>query len=387
MATKIEMVTLAGDGIGVEVMAEARRMLDALVEVFGFDLRIEDIPCGGRYYLESGRRRDWPEGSAQRCADADVILLGAVGWPDPEARGPVTMSDGRMAGYSPVIGNRSRLDLYANVRPVALYPGIQHKIHDRLSQVWLPEKVDMVFVRENTEGLYAGIGGALERGGQRPVAIDNRVTTREATDRVLRFAFELCRRRGRGAPADGKQRVTAIVKDNVMAGCRLFRDAFFELGADYPEIELEKNIVDAFTQWLIKSPERYDVLVTSNLFGDIVTDLASVLQGGMGLAVGCNLGDEHGMFEPIHGSGPDIAGKDQANPMAMVLALKESLDWLGARRGDPELTRAAELIERAVRAQVLAGEVLTADILGAERASSCRVVGEELARRVKELAS
>lgn len=384
MAGPYDIVLLPGDGIGPEVMDQAVAVLKAVQDIYSLDLRFESIACGGKYYLDHGRKSDWPEGSEQRCRQADAILLAAVGWPSPDGPGPVTMSNGKMAGYSPVIGNRVTLNLYANVRPVELFAGVQHKIHDRMLQVWEASKVNMVFVRENTEGLYAGIGGKLQRGGQDLCAVDNRVITREGCEKVIRFAFELCQQRPQATPRDGKKRLTAIVKDNVMDGCRLFRDIFYKIGEEYPEIEKEKNIVDAFTQWLVKEPERYNVLVTTNLFGDVVTDLASVLQGGMGLAVGCNIGDEHAMFEPIHGSAPPLAGQDKANPLAMILAAKESLAWLARRKQDSDMAAAAEAIDKAVRAQVAAGEVLTEDIIGQDQASSCSQVGAELLRRLKQ---
>jgi 3-isopropylmalate dehydrogenase len=160
-----------------------------------------------------------------------------------------------------------------------------------------------------------------------------------------------------------------LVKNNVLDGCRLFEEVFVEIGRDYPEIEKDVAIVDAFTQWLIGQPEYYDVVVTTNMFGDIVTDLASVLQGGMGLAVGCNVGDRHGMFEPIHGSAPKHAGQDKANPMAMILATGEALKWLGERKGDPTLVRGGQAVETAVRAVLSAGSPLTYDLVGNERAA------------------
>ncbi|RME50956.1 MAG: isocitrate/isopropylmalate dehydrogenase family protein, partial [Deltaproteobacteria bacterium] len=333
--SRYHLVLLPGDGTGPEVMAQAEKVLDTIEERGSVHFERERIPCGGRFYLEHGSR-DWPEGAEERCAAADLILLGAVGWPSPEGKGPVLMADGKMAGYSPVIGNRTRLDLYANVRPVKLYPSVPHKIHGKNVRVWEEGRVDMVFIRENTEGLYAPVGGVLAPGNVEKVAIDTRVITREGAERVIRFAFETCRKKKSGAPADGKKRVTCIVKDNVLKGCQLFAKIFFEIGEEYPEIEKETAIVDAFTQWLISRPEYYDVLVTTNMFGDIVTDLASVLQGGMGMAVGGNIGDTHAMFEPIHGSAPKHAGKDRVNPLAMILAVKDGLAWLGERKEDPE---------------------------------------------------
>lgn len=379
----IKVAALPGDGIGVEVMREGLRVLHAVGDALGITFEIDEIPCGGQFYLQHGSR-DWPEGAEERVESADVVLLGAVGWPDPEGAGrPVTMAGGKMAGWSPVIGTRAKLDLYANVRPVKLYPGVNHKIHGQPTRVWDPAKVDMVLVRENTEDLYAGIGGTLRRGGMSELSVDSRVVTRKGSERVIRKAFELARAR-HGAPADGKKRVTCIAKDNVLDGCRLFVEVFHEVGRAYPDIEQETSIVDAFTQWLVQKPEWYDVAVTTNMFGDIVTDLASVLQGGMGLAVGANVGDTHAMFEPIHGSAPKHAGKDKANPIAMVLSVKEALAWLAAQRGDETLQRGADAIEGAVQSLLAAGGPLTYDMVGVERAAPTSAVGKALAARVTE---
>jgi isocitrate/isopropylmalate dehydrogenase len=374
------LVTLPGDGTGPEVMAEGMKVLHAVSEPLRIAWSIEEVPCGGQYYLEHGDN-DWPAGSEEKCAAADLILLGAVGWPDPKGTGPVLRKDGKMAGFSPVIGNRIKLNLYANIRPVKLYKGVQHRIHGAHKQVWEPGQVDMVFLRENTEGLYAPTGGKLQPGGKTDVAIDTRVITRRASEQIIRHAFELCRRRGKGAPKDGKLRVTAIVKDNVLHGCQFFRDVFFEIGEAYPEIQKETAIVDAFTQWLIGQPEHYDVLVTTNMFGDIVTDLASVLQGGMGMAVGANVGREHAMFEPIHGSAPKHSGKDKVNPIAMILSVKEGLDWLGDRKQDAALHKAAAAIEDAVVEVLEVGAPLTYDIVGEAKAAKCSEVGTEIAKR------
>ena len=375
-----KVVVLPGDGTGPEVMAEGLRVLDAVTEPLGLAFDLEEIECGGRYYLENGRQSDWPEGSEEKCRDADLILLGAVGWPDPDGTGPLTMKDGNMAGWSPVIGNRTKLDLYANIRPVKLYPGVKNRIHGELRRVWEPSKVDMVFFRENTEGLYSAAGGTLRPGGVPKCAVDTRIITREGSERIIRAAFEHCRRRKKGAPVDGKMRLTAIVKDNVLEGCRMFRDIFFEVGSEYPDIEQETAIVDAFTQWLIQKPEWYDVCVTTNMFGDIVTDLASVLQGGMGMAVGANVGDDHGMFEPIHGSAPKYTGKDCVNPIAMILTVKEGLEWLAHRNdSDPALLKAADAIEQAVLEVLDRGAPLTYDLVGSENAAKCSEVGQAIA--------
>jgi len=377
---RYDLVVLPGDGIGQEVAAQARALSEAVAEATGLELAIEEIPCGGRFYAEHGSR-DWPEGAEQLCAAADAILLGAVGWPS-EKGGPIIMSDGRMAGYSPVIGNRVRLDLYANIRPVKLLPGVRHGISGEFAQVWKPENVDMVILRENTEGLYAAMGGTLRAGGVGKVATDTRVVTRAASERIIRKAFEICSERN-GAPKDGKKRVTAIVKHNVLEGCRLFLEVFNEVAAEFPEIETESAIVDAFTQWLVTQPERYDVCVTTNMFGDIVTDLASVLQGGMGMAVGCNVGDDHAMFEPIHGSAPPLAGKDAANPLAMLLATGECFKWLGKRFGDDRLRKAGAATDEAVAAIVAAGRPLTADLVGPDKAEPMSAVAAAVIDRVR----
>lgn len=356
-----DLVLLPGDGIGAEVMAEAKALVELVAERTGAAFSLDEIPCGGRFFLEHGSR-DWPEGAEERCRAADAILLGAVGWNGADGQ-PVSMPDGdggtRMAGWSPVIGNRIKLDLYANIRPIKCLPGIQHGISGQFRPVWSPGTVDMVMIRENTEGLYSGAG---ERTAER--ATDLRVITRRASERVIRTAFEVSRQRGKGAPADGKKRVTCVVKHNVLQGCRLFLDVFREVARSYPDVEPDVAIVDSFAMFVLTQPERYDVCVTTNMFGDILTDLASVLQGGMGMAVGCNVGDSHAMFEPIHGSAPPLAGKDRANPMAMMLATAEAMAWLGRRFGDDRLLRAHGAIEGAVADIVERGAPLTSDLGG-----------------------
>ena len=374
-----DLVLLPGDGIGVEVIGHARQLLEVVARGTGAAFALDEIPCGGKFYLAHGSR-DWPEGAEDRCRAADAILLGAVGWNGPDG-GPVTMrdADGRdkMAGWSPVIGNRIKLDLYANVRPVRCLPGTRHGLSGTFREVWSPETVDMVIVRENTEGLYSGIA---ERTADR--ATDLRVITRHASERVIRAAFELSRRRS-GAPGDHKRRVTCIVKHNVLTGCRLFLEVFREVARDYPDIEPDVAIVDSFAMFVLTQPERYDVCVTTNMFGDILTDLASVLQGGMGMAVGCNVGDDHAMFEPIHGSAPPLAGKDRANPMAMMLATGEAMAWLGRRFSDDRLLRVHRAIEAAVALLVARGEPLTSDLGGnAPQSVVAQAVRDEVRRQL-----
>ncbi len=177
--------------------------------------------------------------------------------------------------------------------------------------------------------------------------------------------------------------MTALVKDNVLEGCRFFRDIFFDIAKEYEDVKAETAIIDAYTQWLVQRPEWYDVVVTTNMFGDIITDLASVLQGGMGLAVGCNIGDEHAMFEPIHGSAPKHAGKDKANPMATIFSIKEGLAWLGNKKKIPALVEIADKIEASVVDLLEAGTTLTYDMVGEEKAAKCSEVGDAIVERLR----
>lgn len=388
MKTTYEIVALPGDGIGPEVVREGLKVLEAIGRKAGREFRIAEIPCGGHYMLGPGEgKTDWPDGSLEKCKKADAILLGAVGWPNPKDGGKTNVSfpDGRMAGWSAVIGVRTNLDLYANVRPVKLYPGVKTTIHGVPRAVWEPSKVDMVIIRENTEGLYSGVGGVFKRAGSEQVAIDDRIITREGASRVIKFAFELARSRKKGAPEDGKLRVTCVVKDNVLQGCKFFRRIFNEIGEKYPDIDKESVLVDSFTMFLMTKPEHYDVVVTTNMFGDIVTDLASVLQGGMGMAVGANTGDFHAMFEPVHGTAPTLVG-DKANPMATVLCIKELLEWLAGRHRDELLAKAGAAVEQAVAQTLAEGKLLTADLAAPNtKAARTSEVGSHLAERAASI--
>ena len=369
-----KLVLLAGDGTGPEVMHEGVKVLQAVEEAFGLRFDLVPYPCGGQHYQDMGE--EWPEGAFESCRAADAILLGAVGLPG------VNLPNGDIAGINVLFGLRFGLDLYANVRPTKLYPNVRHKVHDGFKQVWDPGKVDFVIVRENTEGLYTPTRGFLDRGGVKELAVDSRVITRKGAERVIRFAFELAKTRN-GAPADQKHRVTCVDKSNVTAGCKLFRSIYDEVAQGYPKIEKDYAYIDAFLQWLVRSPESYDVAVTSNMFGDIATDLAAVLQGGMGMAAGGNVGDEHGMFEPIHGSAPKHAGKDAVNPTAMILATQMMLEWLGRRKKDKALQESAVVVEKAVEAVLQEGKTLTYDLGGSAK---CSEMGSAIAAATTRLA-
>jgi isocitrate/isopropylmalate dehydrogenase len=367
-----EVAVFPGDGTGPEVVREGLKVLAALAEGGPAPWHATEYSGGGQYYLRTGR--EWePEGEAA-AHRADAILLGAVGWPG------ATLPNGDLAGRALVLGLREGLDLFANVRPCRLYPGVKHRISGNFQEVWSPRNVDLVIVRENTEDLYTPARGRLRRGGETEVALDTRVITRKGSERVIRYAFELARHRPRGAPEDGVKRVTCIDKANVLEGCRFFREVFELVGREYPEIEREYAYVDAFTQWLVRNPEHYNVAVATNMMGDIVTDLASVLQGGMGFASGGNIGARSGMFEPVHGSAPKYAGKNQVNPFATFFAVEQLLRWLGAKEPDPRLLQQADRLEKALTSVLAHGGSQTYDQGGRATTSEA---GDRVAEAVR----
>jgi len=366
---KYKIVVLPGDGVGAEVVPEAVKVLKATEEVTtGLRFEFREFECGARYWLKTGKREEWPSDALPACREADAVLFGAV-------ETEMTKPDGKRLGAEIVFGLRFGLDLYANVRPVKLYSGVHCPVVGKTSK-----DIDFVIVRENTEDLYSGIKGGLTRGGETELAVDVRVVTRKGAERVIRYAFELCRTR-KGAPADGKHRVTCVDKSNVLRGCVLFRDVYDQVAEGYPDVEKDYAYIDAFMQWMIRRPESYDVVVTTNMFGDIATDLAAVLQGGMGMSPAGNIGEKHAMFEPIHGSAPRIAGKKMANPIASILSAKMMLEWLAQTRKDEAPKKAAEKIEKAVEHVLTEGKIRTYD-LGGE--SSTTQVGDAIAKAVRK---
>lgn len=389
MKESYSLVVLPGDGIGIEVVVEALKVLDAVREQSGVTFEIEEIDCGGHYYADHGV--EWPEGSFETCQAADAILLGAVGH---EIDGkPVFTEPGKpyptsqLAGYAQVIGNRKRLDLYANVRPVKLYPGVSHKVHGELTNVWSPGLVDYVVVRENTEDAYTGETHELSpsQGGpgrETPIRI-----TEACTQRVVRYAFELARRRATARAGDVRERapkVTCVEKSNIIGAHRYFRELFHEVGAaEYPDVERDEAYFDAFCMWQVRNPEWFDVVVAPNLVGDVISDLGSSTQGGMGVAAGGNVGDHHGMFEPIHGSAPKHAGRDKANPIATILAVRMLLDWLGRKEGDERLIAAGDGVEEAVGRVLAEGTALTYDLAPNGREVACSACGDAVTDEVR----
>lgn len=372
-----KIVVLPGDGVGPEVIAQALKILRAVGELAKVEFEIEEIPCGGHYYQK--HEKEWPDGSFAKCQAADAILLGAVGH---EVDGkPVFTKPGKpyptpqLAGYAQVIGNRQRLNLYANVRPVKLYPGVKIRISGEFKEIWKPQHVDYVIVRENTEDAYTGETQEIKDGRITPIRI-----TKEATERVVRFAFRLAQKRRK----QGK--VTCVDKSNIIGAHKYFREIFTEVGREeFPEIQLDYAYFDAFCQWQIRNPEWYDVVVAPNLVGDVISDNAATTQGGLGLAAGGNIGDEHAMFEPIHGSAPKHAGKDKVNPMAAILAAKMMLEWLGEKHNDERLLKSAGFIEQAVVAVLQEGKTLTYDLVGEEKAARCSEVGEAIKLKLEQI--
>ncbi len=366
-----EIAVLPGDGIGKDVMPEALKVLDKIQEKYDLVFEYKEFQCGGQYYLDTGK--EWEDNAFDECKSADAILLGAVGWPG------AVLPNRNIAGAGVIFGLRFGLDLYANVRPTKLYKGIKHKVHGESVQVWKPGLVNLVTVRENTEGLYSPTHGKLSRGGIDELAVDTRIITEKGARRVIKYAFELSRRKKDGAPKDGKKRVTCVDKSNVLEGCRLFRKIYDEVAGDYPEIEKDYAYIDAYTQWLVREPDFYQVVVTTNMLGDIASDLSSVLAGSLGMAPSGNIGDNHAFFEPVHGSAPKHAGKNKANPMAMILSASMLLDYLSYKFDDKVAKEASEAVEQAVERVISEGKTLTYDLGGS---ASTTEVGTAIANRI-----
>lgn len=380
---------LPGDGTGKEVAVEAMRILDTIQEHTNHGFEQNIIPCGGQHYLKTGE--EWAEGSFEFCRDeADSIFLGAIGHPG------AFLPNGDLAGGSVILGMRSGFDLYANVRPIKLYEGVPHKVHGKFTQIWQPGMVDMTILRENTEGLYHSLlrrcadrasGRELYEpaemtfpGIEGEVAFDQRPISKKGSERLIKMGFEIAQTRN-GAPEDGVRRVSCIDKSNVLRGCQLFRKTFEEVASAYPDTSLDYGYIDAFTQWITRNPEHYDVVVTPNMFGDIATDLGAVLQGGMGMAASANIGDNQAFFEPVHGSAPKHAGMNKVNPIASINSIQMMLDWLGRKQGNDDLLMISSLIDDCVAEHLRDGKMLTYDLGGD---AGCSHVGESIAARLGE---
>jgi 3-isopropylmalate dehydrogenase len=318
---KHEIAVIPGDGTGPEVIAEGLKVLDAAARKFGFACKTTQFDLGGERYLKTGETLS-PE-TIEELRSFKAIYLGAIGHPKVK---PGVLEQGILLRL------RFALDQYINLRPVKLLPGVETPLKNKG-----PEDIDFVVVRENTEGLYAGAGGLLRRGTPDEVAIQESINTRLGVERCIRYAFDYCRAR------DKKKKLTLCGKTNVLTyAFDLWERTFNEVAADYADITTDYAHVDAICMWMIKNPEWFDVIVTDNMFGDIITDLGAMIQGGMGIAAGGNINPAGAsMFEPIGGSAPKYAGKNVINPLAAIYACSMMLAFLGE-------AGAAAAIEKAI---------------------------------------
>lgn len=354
------IAVIPGDGVGNEVAREATKILNASGDKHGFGIETESFDWGCDFYLKNGVMM--PEDGLEVLKGFDAIFLGCIG---DASKVPDDIS------ITLILKIRKGFDQYVNLRPIKLYPGVQTPI-----KTANPEEVDLVVIRENTEGEYAGAGGFFKRGAPDAFALQTGIFTRKGCERVIRYAFDLARRRRKFGQGEKVGMVTNCTKSNALNYSMVFWDSvYWEVTKDYPDIKTDKAMVDALTMWLIKNPKDFDVIVASNLFGDIITDLGSMLQGGMGFAAGANLNPERkypSMFEPIHGSAPKYTGKDVVNPIASIESIRMMLEHLGEET-------AARDIEKAV-VQVLVGEKVKTPDMGGESKTS--EMGDEVKRTI-----
>lgn len=333
------IAVIAGDGIGREVIPAGIKVLEAAAARFGFQFEWIHFPWGSDYFFEHGAMMA-PD-ALDQLRPKDAIYLGAVG--DPRLQDNITLN-------GLLLPIRRTFDQYACVRPAVLYQGARSPLAGKK-----PGEIDFIVVRENTEGEYSQIGGNLYTGSAEEVAIQTAVFTRHGTERVIRFAFELARKRNK------KMLLTSVTKSNAQGFSMAFWDRVFaEVSRDYPEIRTESLLVDAACMDLVRRPESFDVIVASNLFGDILTDLSAIITGSLGLAPSANLNPEKkypSMFEPVHGSAPDIAGQGLANPLATILAGAMMLEHLGE-------AEAARKVEESVMKVLALNATLTPDLSG-----------------------
>lgn len=303
------IAVIPGDGTGPEVIREGVKVLEAVSNRFGFKLNFNYFDFGGERYLRTGETL--PEGAIEELKGYDAIYLGAIGHPDVK---PGVLERGILLRL------RFELDQYINLRPVKLYPGVDCPLKDKG-----PDDIDFVVVRENTEGLYAGAGGVFKKGTPDEVAVQESINTRKGVERCIRFAFEYCRKRNKD------KKLTLCGKTNVLTyAFDLWERVFYEVAREYPDIRVDYAHVDAITMWFVKNPEWFDVIVTDNMFGDIITDLGAMIQGGMGIAAGGNINPQGvSMFEPIGGSAPKYKGQNVINPLAAICAGGMMLEHLG----------------------------------------------------------
>jgi 3-isopropylmalate dehydrogenase len=342
--SRYDICVLPGDGIGVEVVDATLPLVERACRGTGVSLAFAAHPAGALHYKATGEAL--PAATFAAARDAHAILFGAMGW--PEIRRP----DG--TEIAPQLDLRFDLELYAGVRPARALPGVSLPLADPRAR-----EIDLVIVRESTEGLFASVGRGVVDDDRE--ARDTMVITRKGSERVHEFAFRLAeRRQARGRPGE----VCCVDKANVFVSMAYFRKVFDEVAARHPGVRSRRHYVDATALDLVRRPWAFDVMVTENMFGDILSDLAAGLVGGMGMAPSADIGDAHGLFQPCHGSAPDIAGQGKANPTAMILSAAMMLDWLADRHADPRLADAARRIESAVDAVFASGRLLPVELGG-----------------------
>jgi len=326
----LRIAVISGDGIGPEVVREGLKVLEAAAKPTNLKYELTEFDWGGERYLKTGEVR--PEDGLEQLRQFDAVYLGAVGHPDV----PVGLVERKL-----LLDIRFGLDQYVNLRPIKLYPGVWTPIKDKG-----PEEIDFVVVRENTEDLYVGTGGFAHYGTADEVATQVAVYTRKGTERIVRYAFELARARNQ------EKKVTLVDKSNVLTyGHDLWQRVFAEVGKEYPDIKQDRAYVDAACMWMVKNPEWFDVIVTTNMFGDIITDLGAMIQGGMGVAASGNINPQGtSMFEPIHGSAPKYTGQNKANPIATIAAMQMLLEHVGAKE-------AAERVDKAIASVLGTGKI------------------------------
>lgn len=328
MAREYQIAVIAGDGIGPEVVREGLRVLDRIATLEGFHVRTTPYPFGAEHFLST--REIFPEAAFEEIKRHDAILLGAIGDPRIEVG---------LLEFGIIAKLRFELDLFVNLRPVKLYAEHLCPLKDVT-----PEQVDFIVVRENTEDAYAGMRGFFKKGTPDEIATQEIIFTRKGVERVIRYAFELARKRGRA------QKLTLIDKANAVRAMDLWTRTFAEVGAEYPDIARAHNYIDAACMYVVREPGQYDTVVTSNMFGDIFTDLSAMIQGGLGVAASGNIHPgKVSLFEPIHGSAPKYAGKNVANPIATIMAIQMMLDYLGETKGALRIEEAVANLLRSKR--------------------------------------
>lgn len=378
------VAVIGGDGIGPEVVAEGRKVVDAVAAQTGMSIQWKEFPFGGDHYLKTGEILN--DDSLKELSKYRAIYLGAIG--DPRVK-PGILEKGLLLKL------RFSLDMFINYRPVKLYPGVPCPLKGKE-----PKDIDLICVRENTEDLYIGMGAEFRQAQpgkqanfsgmfkkddpeyetkislqversktQDDLAANVGIITRKGASRIMDYAYRLAQVR--------RKRLTCVTKSNVLEMYQFWDSVFDDIGKKYPDVQQEKNYVDAVTQWFVRTPEHYDVLVLPNMFGDIVTDLGAAIQGGMGLAASGNINPSGtSMFEPIHGSAPKYKGMNKANPIASISAASVMLNHLGA-------AKESKIIEDAIAAVLAEGKVRTYDLGGD---STCSQVGDAVAKKVQEIA-